>query len=641
MHRLLNPRRFSTSTATKSDARSPESEALEEEDAPFVLAAEHEKLPRKIDSPRSSRKYRDSKSKDRDREKDKLDRVELEDLVKDERVELFSSESVSPPAIDNIIMAAPEIPDAGPKQKKILKKSGLLGLWDSRRGSKSKPPAPCAQVFGAPLDVVAARDGWAAPGRLGLPALVRSCIEYIESHGGLDQVGLYRVPGQRSVMEAARAQYDHGEDPFLPGKALSPTDVPQVASVLKLYLRELPAPILPPSTTNSLYSALRTSVDAARDTLAELPRCNYTLLGWILRHLSHVVAHADQNKMPLHNLAIVFSPTLRMPLELLQMLLDQTDELFPDINFNYAAQPTDAPVAADSAKDCEDIVPALHTDRVAAEIAMLEGELAKYHALLATTPQQPADKMDEMWALQRSLTTLKRELKQMTKPVEEPAQSSSIASVLLQLLRELLFQHNELVAVNKRLQDNIHQENARIAALQERLHTLPPEPESPAATDAVALSRQLRDLEKQHTLLTSSTHQLAKECYAAIHTCVGLRVQINLASQQPPAFSRRWAYRALEDVPARLGQMQFSEIADSREDLTLDANASDRDIGSDVAEADVEDAAPDVAIDRELDAGQACPDSEVVAQEAAPDVLADDVFADLHDVLSGQPQLSP
>ena len=46
------------------------------------------------------------------------------------------------------------------------------------------PVVTSGRVFGAPLETVAARDGWAVADKLALPLVIRSCIEYIETHGG-------------------------------------------------------------------------------------------------------------------------------------------------------------------------------------------------------------------------------------------------------------------------------------------------------------------------------------------------------------------------------------------------------------------------------------------------------------------------
>ena len=90
-----------------------------------------------------------------------------------------------------------------------------------------------------------------------------------------------------------------------------------VASLLKLFLRELPEPVL---TTRlgarwEEVAQARLPVDR-RDgmvrLLAELPECNRVLVQWVFVHMAHVIAQEKMNKMTLQNVSIVLSPTMRI-----------------------------------------------------------------------------------------------------------------------------------------------------------------------------------------------------------------------------------------------------------------------------------------------------------------------------------------
>uniref|UniRef100_A0A3B3DXX9 Rho GTPase activating protein 25 n=1 Tax=Oryzias melastigma TaxID=30732 RepID=A0A3B3DXX9_ORYME len=73
-----------------------------------------------------------------------------------------------------------------------------------------------------------------------VPILVQKCVEFIKQHG-LDEEGIFRLPGQDNAVKQFRDAFDAGERPSFP----SDTDVHTVASLLKLYLRELPEPVVP------------------------------------------------------------------------------------------------------------------------------------------------------------------------------------------------------------------------------------------------------------------------------------------------------------------------------------------------------------------------------------------------------------
>uniref|UniRef100_A0A3P8VS00 Rho GTPase activating protein 25 n=1 Tax=Cynoglossus semilaevis TaxID=244447 RepID=A0A3P8VS00_CYNSE len=72
-----------------------------------------------------------------------------------------------------------------------------------------------------------------------VPILVQKCVEFIKAHG-LDEEGIFRLPGQDNTIKQFRDAFDAGERPSFP----SDTDVHTVASLLKLYLRELPEPVV-------------------------------------------------------------------------------------------------------------------------------------------------------------------------------------------------------------------------------------------------------------------------------------------------------------------------------------------------------------------------------------------------------------
>eukprot|EP00048_Salpingoeca_helianthica_P007204 m.107789 g.107789 ORF g.107789 m.107789 type:complete len:670 (-) comp14255_c1_seq1:21-2030(-) len=370
-----------------------------------------------------------------------------------------------------------------------------------------------------------------------------------------------------------------------------------VASVLKQYLRELPAPPLAATAVHALYSALRTDVLAARDIIRELPKSSYNLLGWVTLHLTHVIAHEACNFMSPHNLATLFSPTLRIPLELLLLIFDHVHELFPDIKFPFEA-PAPRAAAAPNQTDCESIVPEEHSKRLGAEISLLEQELAKLHALVQANPDQSAERLEQMWSLQRDITDRKRELKRMTKPVDSApvavvpgraaAQTAkpqlSISAILHTMLAEAEAQRVELVAVATHLSNQIAVENRRIASLTARLAlsqshphlttlsstsrqptqstleparrtasggtsspnqfslsskdelaaVLRPRSAEPTTDPTVhALRAELSALLEDGDALRRHTQALAHDCHVSILACVSLRVQINLAATAP------------------------------------------------------------------------------------------------------------
>ncbi|KAK3538120.1 hypothetical protein QTP70_030160 [Hemibagrus guttatus] len=165
-------------------------------------------------------------------------------------------------------------------------------------------------VFGVSLQRL--RDA----GRLqqGVPLVLKSMVEFLENHG-LQQSGVFRVCGSVPRCRTLRVCLDRGEH-----VDLERVDVPTVAALLKLYLRELPSGLIPHTHSKRMQQALRESKDGTelvavlKESLHRLPDDNYNILSYLLHFLSRVAAHSQWNHMTSENLATVFGPCIfRVP----------------------------------------------------------------------------------------------------------------------------------------------------------------------------------------------------------------------------------------------------------------------------------------------------------------------------------------
>nr|XP_008123814.1 PREDICTED: rho GTPase-activating protein 25 [Anolis carolinensis] len=148
-----------------------------------------------------------------------------------------------------------------------------------------------------------------------VPILVEKCAGFIRDHG-LREEGIFRLPGQDNLVKQLRDAFDAGERPSFG----QDTDVHTVASLLKLYLRELPEPVVPRSQYEDFL--LCGQILAANETkggqllvkqLGLLPRDNYNLLSYICRFLHEIDLCSATNKMSVENLATVFGVNLIRP----------------------------------------------------------------------------------------------------------------------------------------------------------------------------------------------------------------------------------------------------------------------------------------------------------------------------------------
>ncbi|XP_064493951.1 rho GTPase-activating protein 25 [Pseudopipra pipra] len=148
-----------------------------------------------------------------------------------------------------------------------------------------------------------------------VPILVQKCAEFIREHG-LSEEGIFRLPGQDNLVKQLRDAFDAGERPSFDRD----TDVHTVASLFKLYLRELPEPVVPwAQYEDFLLCGQALDADETKGhqellkQLSLLPRDNYNLLSYICRFLHEIQLNSSVNKMSVDNLATVIGVNLIRP----------------------------------------------------------------------------------------------------------------------------------------------------------------------------------------------------------------------------------------------------------------------------------------------------------------------------------------
>ncbi|XP_056147481.1 rho GTPase-activating protein 22 [Lampris incognitus] len=169
-------------------------------------------------------------------------------------------------------------------------------------------------VFGQHLEETMLCEGQSGP-HCPVPVLVEQCVSFIRQHG-LNEEGLFRAPGQTNHVRELQDAFDRGEKPVFD----STTDIHTVASLLKLYIRELPEPVIPFPKYTLFLSCAQLLIKDKEMGIAELgkqvntlPQVNYNLLKYICKFLDEVQAHSSENKMSVQNLATVFGPNILRP----------------------------------------------------------------------------------------------------------------------------------------------------------------------------------------------------------------------------------------------------------------------------------------------------------------------------------------
>ncbi|KAL3884653.1 hypothetical protein ACJMK2_024775 [Sinanodonta woodiana] len=212
---------------------------------------------------------------------------------------------------------ATRIPETPPSKRALMRKHGKL-LSFLRTFFNNRPPRNQLKqtgivkerVFGCDLGEHLLNSGH------DVPLVLKSCSEVIEGNGIVD--GIYRLSGITSNIQKLRLAFDEDRVPDLTSENYL-QDIHSISSLLKMYFRELPNPLL----TYQLYDKFADAVKdednkllRIHDVVQQLPPPHYRTLHYLMHHLARVAAHGHETGMHSKNLAIVWAPNLLRSKEL-------------------------------------------------------------------------------------------------------------------------------------------------------------------------------------------------------------------------------------------------------------------------------------------------------------------------------------
>ncbi|XP_023183329.1 protein FAM13A-like [Xiphophorus maculatus] len=167
------------------------------------------------------------------------------------------------------------------------------------------PGEPPGRVFGVALEKLNDNGQMVR----GIPFVFRDMVEFLEKFG-LHHRGLFRLCGSTVRVRQLREQLDQGERVELDQLR----DINTVASLLKLFLRELPTPLVPEPHRKQMVLNLKECThqpelnQRLRENLCLLPDFSLNILSYLSHFLSRVASQSQSNHMPMENLATIFGP---------------------------------------------------------------------------------------------------------------------------------------------------------------------------------------------------------------------------------------------------------------------------------------------------------------------------------------------
>lgn len=168
-------------------------------------------------------------------------------------------------------------------------------------------------LFGVPLTVLLEQDQRKVPGTR-VPLIFQKLISRIED-GGLETEGLLRVPGAairiKNLCQELETKFYEGTFNW---ESVKQHDA---ASLLKLFVRELPQPLLSVEYLKAFQAvqnlpSKKQQLQALNLLVILLPDANRDTLKGLLEFLQRVVDNKEKNKMTVMNVAMVMAPNLFM-----------------------------------------------------------------------------------------------------------------------------------------------------------------------------------------------------------------------------------------------------------------------------------------------------------------------------------------
>jgi RalA-binding protein 1 len=347
------------------------------------------------------------------------------------------------------------------KHKSKSRSSTDAGVGGSSVGSSSTisaPTQPSRPIFGVSL-ADALRNSPSHDG-VPVPAIFRMCIDYV-TEKGIRVEGIYRLSPTKNQLDEARTAADFGKD-------TSFSDPFVAASLLKLFLRELPDSLFTRNLIGDFEQTVETCKNIAEclgrisDLLNRLPPCNRYVLAYLFLHVHDVIENQQHNKMSLANVGLVLQPALNISQPLLNVFLQNSQLLFAGIQIKRYV----SPIKANSSRLSMEF-PNNSRD-IEEELAKQESLLNYLHEEIKFGAPDPR-KEEQLWDVQRLVTQLKRELKKIKKQEDHTSppldqQTSTNGGPCVEM-----FEEKQLLAVQMQLKDRIAAEERAIYDLTRQI----------------------------------------------------------------------------------------------------------------------------------------------------------------------------
>ncbi|KAI9280785.1 Rho GTPase activation protein [Sporodiniella umbellata] len=146
-----------------------------------------------------------------------------------------------------------------------------------------------------------------------IPSVFLGLTEHIRKHG-IEKEGLFRKSPSSEELRTAKKAFNQGEK-----VDLSKYDVDVSAALLKVFIREIPKPLINMAFSDHMGTlpdasiCSKATLDKVKEELTKYysdKRMYYNLLNYLCKFLKEVSDHSNINRMNVHNLSVVFTPNI-------------------------------------------------------------------------------------------------------------------------------------------------------------------------------------------------------------------------------------------------------------------------------------------------------------------------------------------
>ncbi|KAL3311627.1 Protein fam13b, partial [Cichlidogyrus casuarinus] len=151
-----------------------------------------------------------------------------------------------------------------------------------------------------------------------VPILITSICELLYRWGALEKEGIFRTCCDAKTLESIKVAINSvppSEIPQILARRITKRmDIDVAASLLKIFLRQLPTGLIPWDFVQQFHNVVTSSVGTTNSIndlemiLLRLPGVNYIVLQYLCRFLHQIHLKSAKSKMTAQSLGIVFGP---------------------------------------------------------------------------------------------------------------------------------------------------------------------------------------------------------------------------------------------------------------------------------------------------------------------------------------------